>query len=68
MKANFLIIKPKFNILDEVYHITTESLKGIVIDCNYSMLDKRWTYEVTFGADTTTLIYEEHELSDVKVY
>ncbi len=59
---------PKFNISDEVYHITPESPKGIVIDCKYSMLNKRWVYEVTFGADTTTLFYEEHELSDVKTF
>ncbi|MBS9774592.1 MAG: hypothetical protein KGV59_05480 [Tenacibaculum sp.] len=59
---------PKFNISDEVYHITPESPKGIVVDCHYSMLDGRWTYEVSFGVDVTTLIYEEHELSDVKTF
>ena len=60
--------KPKFNIRDEVYHITPESPKGIVIDVRYSFLTGLYTYEVAFSAETASLEYQEHELTDHKIF
>lgn len=58
--------KPKFNIRDEVYHITPESPKGVVLDVRYSFLTGLYSYEVTFSAETASLEYQEHELSETK--
>ena len=60
--------KPKFLIGDEVYHITPESPKGVVIDVRYSFLTRLYTYDVAFSAEVATLEYQEHELSENKIF
>ena len=54
---------PKFRILDDVYHITPESPKGIVINITYNVASRDFTYQVTFSAEEPAQWYYEHELS-----
>lgn len=60
--------KNKFNIGDRVYHITPESDMGVVLDAEYSLLNNRWLYRVTFSAVADALLYYEHELSETKIF
>lgn len=62
------IKQPKFNIGDKVYHITPESDLGVVLDAEYSLLNNRWRYVVTFGIKDSDYTYYEHELSTSKVF
>jgi hypothetical protein len=59
--------KPRFNIGDEVYHITPESDKAIVLDINYSYAFNVNTYTVGLGFG---IQHEcaEHELNDIISY
>ncbi len=59
---------PKYNIGQSVYHVTTESDKGVVLDCIYSLRKNQWEYLVTFRANEQSLIYYEEELSENKIY
>lgn len=61
-------MNPKFNIGQKVWHCTPESDTGIVIDCVYSLYNNKWTYEVTFSTESPTLLYNENELSDRKIF
>ena len=54
---------PKFRILDDVYHITPESPKGIVINITYNVASSEYTYQVTFSASDPAMYYYENELS-----
>jgi hypothetical protein len=57
------MIKPnRFNVGDQVFHITPESPEGIVIDAKYSLLTGSWEYQVTFGPFTESLWYYDIEL------
>lgn len=62
------MIKNKFNIGDEVYHITPESDKGVVLDASYSLLYDKWEYKVTFGVKDNDYWYHEHELQTNKTF
>lgn len=59
--------RPKFNIGDEIYHITSESEKGIIVDINYSYAFNINTYTVSLGWG---IQHEcaEHELSEDKIF
>lgn len=61
------IKSPKFNIGDRVFHITRDSIEGVVIDSNYNLRDNCWTYIVTFGAGDDYNMYED-ELTYNKVF
>ena len=54
---------PKFAVMEDVYHITPESPKGIVININYSVASRGFTYQVTFSAEEPAQWYYEHELT-----
>jgi hypothetical protein len=54
---------PKFQELEDVYHITPESPKGVVIDINYNLRTGQFSYQVTFSATEPSLWYYEEELS-----
>ena len=41
--------KPKFNIGDEVFHVSPGSCKGIILDITYYFSTKNYKYLVTFG-------------------
>lgn len=53
---------PKFQELEDVYHVTPESPKGVVIDINYNLRTRQFTYLVTFSATVPSLWYSEEEL------
>jgi hypothetical protein len=59
--------RPKFNIGDEVYHVTPESDKGIVIEVNYSYAFDANTYLVSLGFGVQHEC-AEHELSEDKLF
>ena len=63
-----MIKKPKFKIGNKVFHITPESDCGVVLDVRFSYLTGLHEYYTTFAANTETLWYYEHELSDTKIY
>lgn len=54
---------PKFQELEDVYHITPESPKGVVIDISYNVRTRRFLYLVTFSATEPSLWYQEEELT-----
>lgn len=60
--------KPKYNILDTVYHITPESPKGIVLNIKYLYLENRHEYLVSFGAVNDNMWCYEHELTTQKTF
>ena len=59
---------PKFAIGEEVYHITPESPKGYVVEVHYSLRTSMFSYVVTFSAETSSLVYDELELSKTKTF
>lgn len=59
--------KPKFQIGQEVYHITPESDTGVVIEINYSYAFNINTYTVATGWGVQHEC-AEHELSDSKIF
>lgn len=62
------MIKPRYNIGQQVYHATPESPTGIVLDCIYSVRKNEWEYLVSFGANEESLVYYEEEVSETKVF
>jgi len=42
----------EFEIGESVYHITTDSDRGIVVDVSYSVRTKQVTYNIVFGRGT----------------
>jgi hypothetical protein len=52
---------PKYKMLQEVYHVTPESPKGVIINIRYSII-YGIDYNVTFGVDSDVWCYE-HELT-----
>lgn len=62
------IPEPRFKIMDEVYHITPESPKGLVLDVIYSFRTNLFEYVVTFSAERDSLVYTEQELTSNKVF
>lgn len=61
-------MKPKFNLLDTVYHCTPESPSGVVIDIAYYYATNHFEYRVAFSADVVSIWYSEHELSKQKKF
>lgn len=59
------INKPKFNIADEIYHISPGSGRGIILDISYSFRIERFRYRVTFGIGMDDW-YDEEELDRTK--
>jgi hypothetical protein len=58
----------RYNINNTVFHITPESPKGVVINARFDLLTGKWEYLVTFGLDIEERWYNEHELSEHKIY
>lgn len=58
---------PKFSIGDEVFHITPESPKGVVLDARYCLLARQWEYLVTYGYKDEC-ICKQMELSKSKAF
>ena len=54
---------PKFQELEDVYHVTPESPKGVVIDITYNIRTRRFSYLVIFSATEPSLWYYEEELT-----
>ena len=54
---------PKFQHLEDVFHVTLESPKGVVIDTNYNLRTRQFSYLVTFSATQPSLWYQEEELT-----
>lgn len=61
------INNPRFLIKQDVYHITPDSEKGIVLDMIYYFHTQQYKYLVTFGIGKNDW-YDEHELSESKNY
>lgn len=57
--------EPKFNILDKVYHICSDSPQGIILDIMYYYRSKSFSYLVSWGHDSNSTVWEE-ELSNTK--
>lgn len=57
------IVDPKFQQGEDVFHVTPESPKGVVIDISYSLRTRRFSYLVTFCATEPSLWYYEEELT-----
>ena len=57
---------PKFRIGEEVYHVTPDSPKGMVLDVLYSFRTNLFDYLVTFSSERGSLLYSELELSNHK--
>lgn len=57
-----------YDIGDRVFHCTKESPEGVVLNAYYDLLNNKWQYDVTFGPETPSLRYYEHELSAHKIY
>jgi hypothetical protein len=60
--------KRKFDIGERVFHCTKESPEGVVLNALYDLYNDNWRYIVTFGPETPSLEYDEHELSTSKVF
>lgn len=59
----------KFNITDEVFHLTPDSNKGIIVDISFSILTNLVLYQVASGGlGIMPLWYYEHELSETKIF
>lgn len=59
---------PKFNREEEVYHVTPESPKGIIIDIQYLFSTNEFSYLVAFNPLQVSLWYSEFELSKDKKF
>ena len=59
--------KPKFHIGQEVYHITPESDKGVIIEINYSHAFNICTYTIAVGWGVQHEC-AEHELTETINY
>jgi len=59
------IPQPKFNINDDIYHITPGSNKGIILDISYSFRLKMYRYRVVFGIGDDNW-YDEEEINKDK--
>jgi hypothetical protein len=57
----------RFNIGDEVYHVTPESDKGVVTEINYVFSSNKYVYTVSTSW-STEFICSEHELTENKMY
>ena len=57
----------KYNIGDEVYHVTPESDKGVVVDWRYNAYSGIYGYFVTWGPKDADW-YVATELSETKVF
>lgn len=57
----------RFNIGDEVYHVTPDSDKGIVVEVTYVFSTGNCVYTVATGWNTE-FICSEHELTDSKTF
>lgn len=55
----------KFNIGDEVYHVTPESDKGIVVEVTYMFSVDKYAYTVATGWNTE-YVCSEYELTSHK--
>jgi hypothetical protein len=55
----------KFNIGDEVYHITPESDKGVIVEVTYMFSIDRYAYTVATSWNTE-YVCSEHELTEHK--
>lgn len=55
----------EFNIGDHVYHIASESEKGVIIDITYSIRHNETRYAVVFGRlESDTVWCYEDELTE----
>ena len=62
-------IYTKFSINNYVYHNTPDSPKGIIIDINYSLLNKQVKYFVCFGWESNSAVWcNENEISENKTF
>lgn len=59
----------EYSIGAMVYHVTPESLQGVVVDISYSVLHRMVKYNVVFGIRPDDDVWcFEHELSTDKVF
>lgn len=58
-------MKPKYNILEDIYHVTPESPLGVIIDIRYIYSDNKFEYLVAFDTKES-LWYAEIELTKDK--
>jgi len=57
----------RFEIGDEVYHVTPESDKGVIVEINFVFSTNKFLYTVATGWNTE-FICAEHELTDSKKF
>jgi hypothetical protein len=62
-------MKNKYNRGDKVYHITSESPQGVILDIRYYFRSNIYEYFVVWGhLSTENGYYWEEELSETKIY
>lgn len=54
-------MKPKYNLLEDIYHITPESPLGVIIDIRYIYSTGKFEYLICFDTKES-LWYQEYEL------
>lgn len=57
----------RFEIGDEVYHVTPESDKGVIVEINYVYSSGKYLYTVATSWNQE-FICSEHELTDTKKF
>ena len=60
-------MKNRFNILDQVYHVTLESPVGVVVDWVYTASTNKVKYLVAFSCVDQYWL-EDHEIVKTRVY
>ena len=60
---------PLYGIGDQIFHITQESERGVIVDISYSVLTRLVKYNIVFGIKMDDDVWcWEHELSVDKVF
>lgn len=59
----------KYSIGNEIFYITPDSDKGIIIDISYSMRHREVKYEVVFGRQSSDCVWcYEDEITETKTF
>jgi len=59
----------KYNIGEEVYYITPDSDKGVIIDINYSVRHQEVQYKIVFGRQDSDCVWcVEDEITKTKIF
>lgn len=64
---NVKTIEYKYKIGQDIYHITSDSPKGVIVDASYSFHNNKVSYAVAWDFQNES-ICAEHELSDSKTF